>query len=376
MAGLYIHVPFCSNKCLYCDFYSGNQLYLIDKYIDALIIEITERAVYLNGELLETIYFGGGTPSLLTKNQMRKILNTVFKIFNLASRVEITLECNPEDINSAYVDDLFNLGFNRISLGIQFLDYSILEKFNRKHTKELIFNALDIINRSRFTNLSIDLIYSVPGITDESLANSLAELLEYSIQHVSAYSLTIAKNSQLHWKITSGEFIENQEETFLSQYHIVNSFLKQKGFVQYELSNYAKDGYRSMHNLGYWNQIPYLGVGVSAHSYNLVSRQWNITGVKKYIRALTEGNGIICSGFEELTEIQKYNEYIILKLRTYQGLSLEFVKNTYSDQVNSHFLFNINELLNFGHFMVMDELVIPKESDLLIADFLAKNLMI
>jgi oxygen-independent coproporphyrinogen-3 oxidase len=375
MAGLYIHVPFCNRKCLYCDFFSGNQLYLIDSYVDALVVEIKFRYGYLEGNYLSTVYFGGGTPSLLTKIQLEKILQAIFSVFELDNKIEITIECNPEDINLEYVNDLLELGINRISLVVQFLDDLILKKFKRNHTKELIFNSLQIINQSKIDNLSIDLIYSVPDISDEYLLYSLQQLMKFNIKHISAYSLTIAKNSQFYWKVQSGEFVENNEDSFLDQYRMVNEFLKIKGYTQYELSNYAKDGFFSLHNLGYWNQVPYLGVGVTAHSYNILSRQWNNANIKKYIRDLNVGKSY--SGFvkEDLSEVQQYNEYIILKLRTFQGLSVKYIERTFSDKIFKHFLTNIYNLIGKGHFVKGYDTIIPKESDLLIGDYLARILM-
>ena len=375
MAGLYIHIPFCNKKCLYCDFFSGNQLYLIDNYVDALVVEIKLRADYLEGEHLNTIYLGGGTPSLLTKIQIEKILQAIFAVFEMDSKVEITIECNPEDINSDYVGELLELGINRISLGVQFLDNLILKKFNRNHAKELIFNALKIINSSKLNNLSIDLIYSVPGISDEYLLNSLMQLMEFDIMHISAYSLTIAKNSQFYWKVKSGEFVESNEDHFLDQYRLVNVFLKKNGYTHYELSNYAKKDFYSLHNLGYWNQVPYLGVGVTAHSYNLSSRQWNHANIKKYIRDLNVGKSYVGYVKEDLSEIQQYNEYIILKLRTYQGLSVKYIENAFNHEILEHFLSNSKNLVGKGHFIKKHDTIIPKETDLLIGDYLAKILM-
>jgi oxygen-independent coproporphyrinogen III oxidase len=374
MSGIYIHIPFCTHKCYYCDFYSGNQLYIIDNYVDAIVKEIEVRSGYLGDDFVETIYFGGGTPSLLSGVQIDAILKSIAKNFHVDSLAEITFECNPENITSDYIEDLYNLGINRISLGVQFLDDKILEKFNRRHNKSLIFNALDIINKSKIANLSVDLIYSVPGISDESLASSLDELMVYDIKHISAYSLTISKNSILYWKIQSGEFIEEGEENFLSQYKVIGNLLKSNGFIQYEISNYARDGYISRHNLAYWNQIPYLGVGVSAHSYNRSSRQWNMNNIKKYIRDLNS-DGVINFEYENLSEIQLYNEYIITKLRTLQGLSQDYISQNFNDDLLSHFNNKMAFLMKDGHFVKKSGLIIPNENDLLVGDYLAKILM-
>lgn len=374
MAGLYIHIPFCTDKCFYCDFYSGNQLYLLEDYVDAIVAEIEFRSNYLINKEINTIYFGGGTPSLLNKYHISKILKQIYKQFRVISTAEITLECNPENISDLYLSEIFNLGINRISLGIQFLDDKILNSFNRKHSKELIFNALDIIERSAFDNLSVDIIYAVPGISNEDLLLTLMLLLNYDIKHISAYSLTVARNTRLFWKIKKGDVVENTENSFIDQYKIINNYLILSGYVQYEVSNYAKNGYLSFHNLAYWNQLPYLGVGVSAHSYNLVSRQWNHTNIKKYIRDIK--GGIIDFEIEQLTDIQIYNEYIILKLRTIQGLSYTYIQDNFGMDVSNHFVSRIEVLKNKNHFNIQDDYIFPKQDDLLLADYLAKELML
>ncbi len=372
MSGLYIHIPFCDEKCFYCDFYSGNLLYLIDSYVDALIKELKIRSNYLPDNEIDTIYFGGGTPSLLSIKHIDKIFQAINLNFKIGVKPEITIECNPENISINYVNEIFRLGINRISLGVQFLDNKVLNKYNRKHSKEIIFNALNIISNSKFINISVDLIYSVPEISDEVLLLSLIQLINYDIKHFSTYCLTVSKNSKLYWKIQSGEIKESDENMFFSQYKIISDFLKEKGYIQYEISNYAKVGFFSEHNLAYWNQIPYLGLGVSAHSYNLSSRQWNHLNIKKYIRDLNKD--LISFELEQLSDNQKYNEYIILRLRTYQGLSYDYVRNFFNSQF-FHFVLKIKELKERGHFIFKDDLIIPKESDLLIADYLSKILM-
>lgn len=375
MPGLYLHIPFCIRKCLYCDFFSGNQLYLIDNYVDALIKEMILRHNYVGDSTIDTIYFGGGTPSILSKSHLSKILNCIYKKFNVSRNAEVTIECNPENINKDYVDLLIDLGFNRISLGIQFLNDLILEKFNRNHSEKLIIESLDILADSLLSNLSIDLIYSVPGINDQNLYSSLQKLMQYDIKHVSAYSLTIAKNSQLFWKIRSGWLTENNEDQFLSQYGIIYNYLNAKGFIHYEISNYALEGYYSQHNLAYWNQISYIGVGVSAHSYNMISRQWNHTNINKYIRELNEYEPRISFEIEQLSDIQLYNEYIILRLRTFQGISKCYIWSNFDINIVNHFVSKMNFLKQNDHFTFKGDLIIPKESDLLISDYLADILM-
>lgn len=376
MAGLYLHIPFCNEKCVYCDFYSGNQLYLIDEYVKALCKEIELRADYLENEVFDTIYFGGGTPSLLSEVHLNKIFNAIHSYLTEGNNPEITIECNPENITTTYVNQLIDLGVNRISLGVQFINDDILRNFNRRHSKDLIFNSLDIISNSLISNLSIDLIYAVHGIDDNSLLSSLNQLIKYDIKHVSAYNLTVGKNSKLYWKILNGEYCESNEDVFISQYKIIHDFLTSRALLQYEISNYAKPGFISQHNLAYWNQVPYLGVGVSAHSYNRTSRQWNLTNIKKYIRELEKESPKVDFEVEYLTDDQLYNEYVILKLRTFQGLSFSYVLRNFGAEINEHFEKSIQTLRSRNHFVVSGDFIMPKESDLLVADYLAKMLMI
>jgi oxygen-independent coproporphyrinogen-3 oxidase len=374
MAGLYIHIPFCTEKCLYCDFFSGNQLYLLDDYVEAVCREIVLRKCYITENKINTIYFGGGTPSLLSKCHFELFFETIFTNYDVNAQAEITIECNPENIDNDYLDLLYKVGFNRISLGIQFLEDNVLRKYNRHHSKDLIINALRCIGNSRFTNLSVDLIYSVPGIGNSLLKSTLSKLLDFDIKHISAYSLTVSKNSQLYWKIRKGEILDGSESIFLEQYRIIDDFCEDNGFLQYEISNYAKLGYISKHNMSYWNQDIYLGVGVTAHSYNLVSRQWNHSNIKKYVR---EGkNDIFTEEIEKLTDIQLYNEYVILRLRTFLGLSSAFVKERFDADIHKHFVKNLNILIVQNHFICIGELVIPRKEDFLLADYLAKVLMI
>jgi oxygen-independent coproporphyrinogen-3 oxidase len=348
-------------------------LYLIADYVDAVVKEIALRENYLVDKEISTIYFGGGTPSLLTHNQLFKILKEIRFRFRVKLDAEITLECNPENISSDYLVQLASIGINRISLGVQFLDDKVLKKFNRHHSKALIIRSLDILLSSSIVNISVDLIYSVPGIVDKFLISSLKLLMDYDIKHFSAYSLTVSKNSKLFWKIRSGEVVENDENSFISQYWIINNLLVSYGYTQYEVSNYAKDDFVSRHNLAYWNQLAYLGVGVSAHSYNLHSRQWNHKNIKKYIRDLE--SGIIDVDIETLTDIDRYNEYVILKLRTFQGLSDSYIKGCFNGEIYSYFSETIKKMNRLGHFDVIDDLIISKKSDLLFADHLARKLM-
>ena len=372
MAGIYIHLPFCKDKCYYCDFFSGNQLYLIDHYVIAVVGEIELRKSYVNDNQIDTIYFGGGTPSLLSSFQLGRIINKIQTSFHISPSAEITIECNPENISKEYLKDLYDIGFNRISLGVQFLKDAVLSKYNRKHSKELIISSLDRICDSQLRNLSLDLIYSVPEISDSYVEQSLMELLKYDIKHFSAYELTISRHSKLYWQKVENSVDSQSEESSIRQYRLIRDILRVHGFVQYEVSNYALPGFYSRHNLGYWNLELYLGIGTSAHSYNGISRQWNHKNIKKYLDEIERG--IVSFDYEILSEEQKYNEYIMLKLRTCEGLSKNFILESFNKSISNHFLSVLQKLVSQGSFELVKDRVIPKEDDILLADFLSKML--
>lgn len=373
MSGLYIHIPFCTEKCSYCDFFSGNQLYLVEDYVDALVRELTIRKDYLSGSTINTIYLGGGTPSLLSFDQLAKLMGGIKSNYDLGPNTEITIECNPENIHREFVTCLADLEINRISLGIQFMRDDVLLKYNRHHSKELIISALETIVQNYFENLSVDLIYDVPEINDRELLETLNILADFDIKHYSAYSLTIAKNTRLFWQRRKSKYIENQEDSSLLQYQLIHDFLEDRGFGQYEVSNYCKEGFLSRHNLGYWNQSPYLGIGVSAHSYNLNSRQWNHTNIKRYLREMEDGQ--IHPEIEYMDDIQRYNEYVILRLRTFLGLSSEDIFKNFGNVLGQHFKQGIEKLEKDGHFNKEKGMYIPLPADLLLADHFAKILM-
>ncbi|MCE1197415.1 MAG: radical SAM family heme chaperone HemW [Marinilabiliales bacterium] len=372
MAGIYIHIPFCEHKCLYCDFFSGNQLYLMDDYVEAVAKELKLRADYLHHEFVETIYFGGGTPSLLNKEQILWLKNAIVKAFPVKDTVEFTLECNPENINTLYVKDLIEIGVNRISLGIQFLNNERLSYFNRNHTRELILQSLDVLEKLNFPNISVDFIFNVPGIDSEELIKDLKFILKYPIKHISTYSLTVSEGSKLYWLRDKGVFHESSEEDFENHYTSVLDLMANYGYRQYEISNFAKSGYESIHNSNYWRNGIYLGAGVSAHSYDGNTRQWNHKNIKKYIRDLE--NDRMEFEKETLSTDQKLNEYLLFKLRTFDPIDFEWITNNFGDHYSRLLRKKVNELYQDGYFVRENENFRCSQKEFMVSDYLAKQL--
>lgn len=324
MAGIYIHIPFCKKKCSYCDFYSiANKSYMND-YIDALCREIDLRKQDFKSAIIETIYFGGGTPSLLSKDQIENILKKLYDNFNIIKDPEITFEANPDDLNKAYLKDLFSLKINRLSIGIQSLNAGILNLMNRRHSPEIAIKSVINAGETGFDNINIDLIYGIDGLSTKEWEKTLIKTLSLNVTHLSAYHLGIEKGTLLHRRLKEDSFRPIDETESLDQYLSLIRTTEKLGLFQYEISNFAKDGKISKHNSSYWNRTEYIGLGPSAHSFYKDKRIWNINDVKTYISGIGTNNNINES--EMLSVEDKLNELIMLSLRTVRGLNLEEVK--------------------------------------------------
>lgn len=344
MAGIYVHIPFCKQACHYCDFhFSTNQSY-IDLMIEAICNEIEYQKDYLNQESIGTIYFGGGTPSLIKPIGIAKIIDAIFSHFSIDSELELTLEANPDDLNQAYLKDLVHLGINRLSIGIQSFDPNHLTYLNRAHSaleaERCVKNAQDV----GIGNISIDLIYGIPSVDHKIWYKDLECAIHLNVPHISAYCLTIEPNTVFgKWLKTSK--IKNVEDEFSGdQFEILLNYLGKYGYEQYEISNFAKDGCYSKHNKNYWNKIKYLGVGPSAHSFNLESRQFNLSNNHLYIDKIAKKNADYFTK-EILSEKDHINEHIMLGLRTKEGCNIDFLKNKYNFDLlkNLHLDFYFSE---------------------------------
>jgi len=346
MAGIYIHIPFCKSICNYCDFYSvideGNH----KRFINVVIKEAKLRKDYLSGESISTIYFGGGTPSVLRLNELNNILVSIYELFDVEKDCEITIELNPDDVNFGWLSGLRKAGFNRLSYGIQSWNDNILKMLNRRHNSAQAAKAIEDSERAGFENISVDLIYGIPGYGSENWERDLNITLRYNIKHLSAYHLTIESGTLFSKMKKEGRLKEIDEEESNNQFNLLIEKTASAGFIQYEISNFAKDGWFSRHNSNYWKQVMYLGVGPSAHSFNKISRQWNISHIEKYISAL-ESNKLLFRK-EELSLRTRFNEYIMTSLRTMWGIDLGYVENNFEKEGYDYIINLSRKFISYG----------------------------
>lgn len=331
MAGLYIHIPFCATKCIYCDFYSEVREGLKEAFLKALKGELKERKCYLKGESLQTIYFGGGTPSRITAEDYQEIFSVINSYFQVDQGAEITLEANPDDLTDDYIQALRSLPFNRLSIGIQSLNDEELQFMNRRHRAQAAIDVVCACRKAGFNNISIDLIYGIPGQTDKIWKETLDEILRLDVPHISAYSLTYEQGTRLWQLLKKGTIKEVDEEASLRFFETLMDRLAAAGYDHYEVSNFAKPGCYSRHNTSYWEGVKYLGAGPSAHSYDGESRQWNVRSTTQYIQGVEKGNPY--AEKEILTEKEMFNDAIITRLRTRRGIDLEQIKERFGAEI-------------------------------------------
>lgn len=359
MAGIYIHVPFCTQKCGYCDFYSITQLQLKEKYVDALLAEFTLRSNELKQESFETIYFGGGTPSLLNKQDWRKIFDALKSVVDFKSFSEVTIEVNPDDLSLSYLNHLIEIGFNRLSIGIQSFNNEILRFMNRRHNAGQAIEGVSLAKQAGFTNISIDLIYGIPGMSLQCWMDTVDQALALQVQHISAYHLTFEPNTPFFTLLKAGNFKELPDEDSISQFQTLKNKLKAKGFIDYEISNFCLPGLESRHNSNYWTGKTYVGFGPSAHSYVSKTRRWNVSDLHKYIKGIEDKGEFF--GREYLTEKDRYNETIMLGLRTKRGIDLVLMKQNFSVETMTYFneemhkQTQVNNVVKEGDFLQVKE---------------------
>ena len=334
MAGIYIHIPFCKQRCRYCSFFSSTKKEETDRYIAALCRELETRKAYIGNDKIETIYIGGGTPSTLQDVHFGKIFSTIGNVYDICPDAEITLEANPDDLSREYLSMLRTMPFNRLSMGIQSFDDKLLEILGRRHDSARAIEAFGNARASGFDNISIDLMFALPGSTRASWQADLEKAVSLAPEHISAYNLTYEEGTALHRAAESGKIIPLSEEENLEQFRLLTETIPAAGYLHYEISNFAQPGRQSRHNSSYWHDIPYLGCGAAAHSYNRLSRQWNIANIGEYIKGMEEG--VPQYEIEHLTENERYNDAILTRLRTSDGLPLEWFAAEFSEKLNSH----------------------------------------
>jgi oxygen-independent coproporphyrinogen III oxidase len=329
MAGIYIHIPFCRQACHYCNFHFATSLHYKNDFILALLKEIELQKEYPGKESIKTIYFGGGTPSLCSKEELRSIITALQTTFVIKKDAEITIETNPDDISEENLSDWKELGINRLSIGIQSFFEEDLIWMNRAHTAKQAINSLHLA-KSYFDNITIDLIYGTPALTNEKWKQNVETAISLSIPHLSCYALTVESKTPLDKMIKQHKSEDINPDKQSEQFLLLMQWLEDAGYEHYEISNFAKPGRRSLHNGAYWQQKRYLGLGPSAHSYNGISRQWNVSNNTTYIASINKS--IIPFEKEVLSKNQQLNEYIMTSLRTREGLNLEITGNVLLDK--------------------------------------------
>lgn len=331
MAGIYIHIPYCKQKCHYCNFYSFASSKYRDIFVDAIIREIDFRKGYIKNEIINTIYFGGGTPSMLNIEEINKILEHLRTTFSIAHNVEITLEANPDDLDNNKLKELKRAtAINRLSIGVQSFFDDDLKYLNRVHNGANAISAVEKSIKAGFENLTIDLIYGIPGLTEKKWKENLNIFFDFDIKHLSSYSLTVEPKTVLNTLINKNKIVGVNEDESIKHFKILMEETNKKGFIHYEISNYAQEGFYSKHNSIYWLGGNYIGFGPSAHSFNGKSRQWNIANMKQYIESKSIESIILET--EYLTINQRYNEYVMTSLRTSWGCDIIHIENIFGNK--------------------------------------------
>lgn len=327
MAGLYIHIPFCTKRCLYCDFFSNTEMKYKEPYLSAVIRELELRKDYLEGEPVETIYFGGGTPSQLQAADFSRIFEAIHRLFDVSPCAEITLEANPDDMTPGYVAGLQTLPFNRVSMGVQSFKEEDLRFLNRRHNREQALLAVDLCKKNGLENISVDLIYGLPGQTLEEWKQNLDTVIRLDIPHISAYHLIYEEGTALYKLKEAGKIIPVDEDLSVALFTSLIDQLTANGYLHYEISNFARPGMLSRHNSSYWIGKKYLGIGPSAHSYNGQNRQWNISSLPGYLQAIKKRVPDI--EIENLDINTRYNDFIITGLRTMWGIKFNEIQHQF-----------------------------------------------
>lgn len=321
MAGLYLHIPFCKQACHYCDFHFSTQLKQREAVVAALVQELVLQKDYLGGKVLSSVYFGGGTPSLLTEQELDVLFNAIFKHFSVQKDAEITLEANPDDLDLYTLNVLHESPVNRLSIGIQSFREEDLRLMNRAHEVQQARDCLRLAKEVGFEKLTADLIYAMPNMSDADWVQNLDALLQYELPHFSAYALTVEAKTALHKFVKDGKVKPASDADQKRQFDLLIDMAVSRGYEHYEISNFAKPGQRALHNSSYWKSEPYLGIGPSAHSFNGHSRQWNVSNNTKYVQALEKGE--LPTTIERLSMYDQFNEQLLTGLRTSEGVNLD-----------------------------------------------------
>lgn len=374
MAGIYLHIPFCRKRCHYCDFFKSTDLSQKVRLIEGLKKELETRASELASEEINTIYLGGGTPSVLLIDELKDILQTIRQNYRVSPEAEITMEANPDDLSQAILSAIRGIGFNRLSMGVQSFSESDLKLMNRRHGVMQAIQSVKWAKKAGFSNISIDLIYGLPNQTLEEWERNVRIAVELDVQHISAYNLTYHEGTVFYDRLKKGILKELPDELSLQQFEMLIRILKEAGFEHYEISNFCKPGLYSQHNSSYWKSKKYLGIGPSAHSFDVQTRRWNVSSVSGYLDGVE--NNKPYSESEILTEQDRYNDYIITGLRTIWGISEEVIKTEFSAQYLVHFQKVRDENIHSGHVLNASGKICLSPEGLFISDKIMADFMV
>ena len=373
MAGIYVHIPFCRQACFYCNFHFSTSGKLKSELIDSILSEIKLQENYLGNDLIETIYFGGGTPSILKTSEIERILQTIYSTFTISNNPEITLEANPDDLSFEKLNELKNIGINRLSIGVQSFNYQLLKYLNRIHTGNDAIHCIDSARKIGFENINIDLIYNIVQDEHETIKKDLSIINKLQPEHISAYSLTIEPKTAFGvWK-EKGKLKEINEGYASKQFELVISTLEQFGFQQYEVSNFARNELYSRHNTSYWQHINYLGVGPAAHSFNGMRRQFNMANNSQYIKSIAKNR--IPFEMEILDNKTKANEMLMTGLRTIWGCDLKKLKSSLDLDLIKESENQIENLKDKKLIQIVGDKLLLTKKGLLLADEITAQLM-
>ena len=373
MAGIYIHIPFCKRRCIYCDFFSTTQSEKKPTYIHALCQELEMRKNYLEGEEIETIYLGGGTPSQLTEEELNEIFTSLYNIYKVKEDAEITLEANPDDLTPEYVSMLRRLPINRISMGIQTFQEETLKLLHRRHTTRQAIEAFQRCREAGFRNISIDLMYGLPSETLNIWKEDLQQAIALHPEHISAYHLIYEEGTAL-WKLREEHQVEEADEDLsVTLFKNLIDELKQAGYQHYEISNFCLPGLHSRHNSSYWTGKKYLGCGPSAHSFNGSSRQWNIASLDNYLKGIASGKPNY--EIEELDLYTRYNDFVITSIRTCWGMSLSRLRSEYGEELYRYCLRMAKSHLEQGVLEIEEDTLRLTQEGIFISDGIMSELL-
>ena len=373
MAGIYLHIPFCKRRCIYCDFYSSTDSSRAPAYINALKTELEARRDYLGNERVETIYFGGGTPSQLDASDIGGLITHIRRTFDTSDMAEITVEANPDDMTSDYLSRLREAGANRISIGVQSFDDKRLAFLRRRHDAAQACRAVEACYHNGFDNVSIDLIYGLPDESCDQWTNDLRQAVSLGVEHISAYHIIYEDGTPLTDMLGRHEIRQTNEDESVRQFETMCDILSGAGYIHYEISNFCLPGRHSRHNTAYWQNKPYLGCGASAHSYNLATRQWNVRDITAYIDGVTH-EGVYYE-VEQLDTATRYNEYVMVSLRTMWGADTHVIASRYGQEFADLFVTAAEKHISGGCLAVEGTIFRLTRHGILLSDRVISDLM-